>query len=51
MKNVDPEVAHQVAQAAKIFESLGAYVDLVDLGFEDPIRVVTLTQDCPLHFN
>ena len=39
VKNVDPEVAHQVAEAAKIFESLGAHVELIDPGFEDPIDI------------
>lgn len=41
VKNVDPEVAHKVAQAAKIFESLGAHVELVDPGFEDPMDIST----------
>jgi aspartyl-tRNA(Asn)/glutamyl-tRNA(Gln) amidotransferase subunit A len=41
VKNVDPEVAHHVAQAAKIFESLGAHVELIDPGFEDPIDIST----------
>ena len=41
VKNVDPEVALKVAQAAKIFESLGAHVELVDPGFEDPIDITT----------
>lgn len=41
VKNVDPEVALKVAEAAKIFESLGAHIELVDPGFEDPIEIST----------
>ncbi|HUA03237.1 MAG TPA: amidase [Solirubrobacteraceae bacterium] len=35
---VDPEVAALVAAAANVFERLGAHVDHVDPGFEDPRR-------------
>ncbi len=41
VKNVDPEVALKVAEAAKVYESLGAHVELVDPGFEDPIEIST----------
>jgi aspartyl-tRNA(Asn)/glutamyl-tRNA(Gln) amidotransferase subunit A len=41
VQNVDFEVAAKVAQAAKIFESLGAQVELVDPGFQDPIDITT----------
>lgn len=35
---VDPEVAAHVARAARAFEDLGAQVEAVDPGFDDPIE-------------
>ncbi len=35
---VDPEVAEQVAGAARVFEQLGAHLDETDPGFENPIE-------------
>jgi aspartyl-tRNA(Asn)/glutamyl-tRNA(Gln) amidotransferase subunit A len=40
-KNVHPEIAVAVAQAAKQFEALGAVVEQVDPGFEDPLDITT----------
>jgi aspartyl-tRNA(Asn)/glutamyl-tRNA(Gln) amidotransferase subunit A len=40
-KNVHPEIAVAVAQAAKQFEVLGAVVEQVDPGFEDPLDITT----------
>jgi aspartyl-tRNA(Asn)/glutamyl-tRNA(Gln) amidotransferase subunit A len=40
-KNVHPEIAAAVAQAAKQFEALGAIVEQVDPGFEDPLDITT----------
>jgi aspartyl-tRNA(Asn)/glutamyl-tRNA(Gln) amidotransferase subunit A len=37
---VDPDVARQVAAAARTFEALGAHVEQVDPGFEDPVEVL-----------
>jgi aspartyl-tRNA(Asn)/glutamyl-tRNA(Gln) amidotransferase subunit A len=40
-KNVHPEVAAAVAQAATDLEALGAHVEKVDPGFEDPLEITT----------
>jgi aspartyl-tRNA(Asn)/glutamyl-tRNA(Gln) amidotransferase subunit A len=40
-KNVHPEIAAAIDQAAKQFEALGAIVEQVDPGFEDPLDVTT----------
>lgn len=40
-KNVDPEVAAAVDVAVRELEALGAHVDLVDPGFEDPLDITT----------
>ncbi|MCZ8181836.1 MAG: amidase [Beijerinckiaceae bacterium] len=37
---VDPDVARQVAAAARTFEALGAHVEQVDPGFTDPVEVL-----------
>ena len=37
---VDPDVAEKVEQGARLFESLGARVDEVDLGLDDPIAIM-----------
>ena len=37
--DVDPEIAALVAQAVKVFEELGAHVEEVDPGFEDPMPI------------
>jgi len=37
--HVDPEIAALVADAAKVFEDLGAHVEEVDPGFEDPMEI------------
>ncbi len=40
-KNVHPEIAAAIDQAAKQFEALGAVVEQVDPGFEDPLDITT----------
>jgi aspartyl-tRNA(Asn)/glutamyl-tRNA(Gln) amidotransferase subunit A len=40
-KNIHPEVAAAVAQAAIDLEALGAHVETADPGFEDPIEITT----------
>ena len=40
-KNVDPEIAAAVAHAATEFEAMGAIVESVDPGFEDPLEITT----------
>jgi aspartyl-tRNA(Asn)/glutamyl-tRNA(Gln) amidotransferase subunit A len=40
-KNIHPEIATAVAQAAMQFEALGAIVEQVDPGFEDPLDITT----------
>ena len=40
-KDVHPEVAQAVRDAAGVLESLGARVDEVDPGFEDPLDITT----------
>ncbi|MGA8514127.1 MAG: amidase [Burkholderiaceae bacterium] len=40
-KNVHPEVAAALDQAAQQFEALGAIVEKVDPGFEDPLDITT----------
>lgn len=39
--NVHPEIAAAVAQAVKVLESLGAQVEQIDPGFEDPLEITT----------
>ncbi len=36
--DVDPEIAQLVADAAKVFEDLGAHVEAVDPGFDNPLE-------------
>jgi aspartyl-tRNA(Asn)/glutamyl-tRNA(Gln) amidotransferase subunit A len=40
-KNVDPEIAAAIAQAATEFEAMGAIVEKVDPGFDDPLDIST----------
>ncbi|MDW5442337.1 amidase [Polaromonas sp. SM01] len=40
-KNVHPEVARSVAQAVAQLVELGAHVELIDPGFEDPLEITT----------
>jgi aspartyl-tRNA(Asn)/glutamyl-tRNA(Gln) amidotransferase subunit A len=40
-KNVHPDVARAVDQAAKDLEQLGAQVEQIDPGFEDPLEITT----------
>jgi aspartyl-tRNA(Asn)/glutamyl-tRNA(Gln) amidotransferase subunit A len=40
-KSIHPEIATAVAQAAMQFEALGAIVEQVDPGFEDPLDITT----------
>jgi aspartyl-tRNA(Asn)/glutamyl-tRNA(Gln) amidotransferase subunit A len=40
-KNVDPEIAAATAQAAKHLQDLGAVVEQVDPGIEDPLDITT----------
>jgi aspartyl-tRNA(Asn)/glutamyl-tRNA(Gln) amidotransferase subunit A len=40
-KNIHPEVHATVAQAATQFEALGAVVEQVDPGFDDPLEITT----------
>jgi aspartyl-tRNA(Asn)/glutamyl-tRNA(Gln) amidotransferase subunit A len=40
-KNVHPEIAAAVARAAALLAELGAEVDAVDPGFEDPLPITT----------
>ena len=40
-RNVDPEIAQAVAEAVRQLESLGARVEEVDPGFEDPLDITT----------
>ena len=39
--NVHPEIASAVADAVKVLESLGAHVEQIDPGFEDPLDITT----------
>jgi aspartyl-tRNA(Asn)/glutamyl-tRNA(Gln) amidotransferase subunit A len=39
--NVHPEIASAVADAVKVLESLGAHVEQIDPGFEDPLEITT----------
>jgi aspartyl-tRNA(Asn)/glutamyl-tRNA(Gln) amidotransferase subunit A len=39
--NVDPEVAAAVAAAVEQLDRLGAHVELVDPGFDDPLEITT----------
>jgi aspartyl-tRNA(Asn)/glutamyl-tRNA(Gln) amidotransferase subunit A len=40
-KNIHPEVAAAVEEAVKVLQSLGAHVEQVDPGFEDPLEITT----------
>ena len=40
-QNVHPEIASAVADAVKVLESLGAHVEQIDPGFEDPLEITT----------
>ena len=40
-QNVHPEIASAVADAVKVLESLGAHVEQIDPGFEDPLDITT----------
>jgi aspartyl-tRNA(Asn)/glutamyl-tRNA(Gln) amidotransferase subunit A len=40
-RNVHPEIASAVADAVKVLESLGAHVEQIDPGFEDPLEITT----------
>jgi aspartyl-tRNA(Asn)/glutamyl-tRNA(Gln) amidotransferase subunit A len=40
-KNIHPEVAAAVDNAVKVLKDLGAQVDLIDPGFEDPLAITT----------
>jgi aspartyl-tRNA(Asn)/glutamyl-tRNA(Gln) amidotransferase subunit A len=41
VKNVHPEIAAAVARAAQILAELGAHVEAVDPGFDDPLEITT----------
>lgn len=40
-RNVDPEVAQSVARAVGLLADLGAHVEQVDPGFDDPLEITT----------
>jgi aspartyl-tRNA(Asn)/glutamyl-tRNA(Gln) amidotransferase subunit A len=40
-KNVHPEIADAVRKSADVFVQLGAHVEAVDPGFDDPIEITT----------
>lgn len=40
-RNVHPEVARSVAQAVALLSELGAHVEQIDPGFEDPLEITT----------
>jgi aspartyl-tRNA(Asn)/glutamyl-tRNA(Gln) amidotransferase subunit A len=40
-KNVHLEIARAVREGAKVFSELGAYVEEIDPGFDDPIEITT----------
>lgn len=40
-RNVDPEVAQSVARAVALLADLGALVEQIDPGFEDPLEITT----------
>jgi aspartyl-tRNA(Asn)/glutamyl-tRNA(Gln) amidotransferase subunit A len=40
-KNVDPEIAAAVAEAVQVLQDLGAHVEQIDPGFEDPLDITT----------
>ncbi len=40
-KNVHPEVARLVAQAVELLSDLGAHVEQIDPGFDDPLEITT----------
>ena len=41
VKNVHPEIAAAVAEAVKVLQDLGAHVEQIDPGFEDPLDITT----------
>ena len=41
VKNVHPEIAAAVAEAVKVLQDLGAHVEQIDPGFEDPFDITT----------
>jgi aspartyl-tRNA(Asn)/glutamyl-tRNA(Gln) amidotransferase subunit A len=41
VKNVHPEIAAAVADAVKVLQDLGAHVEQIDPGFEDPLDITT----------
>lgn len=40
-RNIDPEVAQSVARAVALLAELGAHVEQVDPGFDDPLEITT----------
>ena len=40
-RNIDPDVAEAVDRGVKLLADLGAYVEAVDPGFEDPLPITT----------
>ena len=40
-KNVHPEIAAAVAEAVQVLQDLGAHVEQIDPGFEDPLDITT----------
>jgi aspartyl-tRNA(Asn)/glutamyl-tRNA(Gln) amidotransferase subunit A len=40
-KNIHPDVAAAVEAAVKVLQSLGAHVEQIDPGFEDPLEITT----------
>lgn len=40
-RNVDPEVAQSVVRAVSLLSDLGAHVEQVDPGFDDPLEITT----------
>ncbi len=40
-KNVHPDIAAAVHAGVRVLESLGAHVEMVDPGFEDPLEITT----------
>jgi aspartyl-tRNA(Asn)/glutamyl-tRNA(Gln) amidotransferase subunit A len=40
-KNVHPEIAAAVAEAVKVLQDLGAHVEQIDPGFDDPLDITT----------
>ncbi len=40
-KNVHPEIAAAVAEAVQVLQDLGAHVEQIDPGFDDPLEITT----------